>query len=188
MRLNAIEKVCLLKLARRTIQAILNGKSIDAIEMPESELTEIILEKRGVFVSLHEEHELRGCIGYIQPLMPLWQAVIENARNAAFRDPRFTPLGVSELAGVHLEISVLTPPEVINDVSEFRIGIDGIILKKDVHQAVFLPQVAHEQGWDRETTLKHLSLKAGLDADAWREGASFETFQAEVFSEADFAG
>ena len=88
---------------------------------------------------------------------------------------------------MQIEISVLTQPESIDDLSQFRTGLDGIILRKDIYQAVFLPQVAPEQGWDKDTTLTQLSLKAGLDADGWREGASFETFQAEVFSEADFA-
>ena len=96
---------------------------------------------------------------------------------------RFLENHKNELDNIEIEISALSVPEKIKDVSEFSVGIDGIILKKGFHQAVFLPQVAPEQGWDAETTLKYLSMKAGLSPDAWHEGATFETFQAEVFSE-----
>jgi len=186
MPLTKEERKFLLSLARKTIETIMDGKDIHDVEPDESDLSPALKEKRGVFVTLHEDHELRGCIGYILPLLPLWQAVMENARNAAFRDPRFTPLSPEELGKIDIEISVLTPPREINNISEFRVGTDGIILKKGPYQAVFLPQVAPEQGWDRETTLRYLSMKAGLDPEAWRKDARFETFQAEVFSESDY--
>jgi AmmeMemoRadiSam system protein A len=184
MKLTDREKEFLLKLARDTIKNLLQGKGAKEINADEESLSNTLKEKRGVFVTLHKaHHELRGCIGYILPMLPLWQAVIENARNAAFRDPRFSPLKKNELDDIEIEISVLSVPEAIKDISEFRVGIDGIILKKGFHQAVFLPQVAPEQGWDAETTLKYLSMKAGLSPDAWHEGSTFETFQADVFGE-----
>ncbi len=186
MKLTDSEKAFLLKLARETIKALLQGRGIGDVSVDKASITKTLKEERGVFVTLHKaHHELRGCIGYILPMLPLWQAVMENARNAAFRDPRFSPLKRMELDSIEIEISALTVPAEIKDISEFRIGIDGIILKKGFHQAVFLPQVAPEQGWDAETTLNYLSMKAGLSPDAWREGASFETFQAEVFSESN---
>jgi AmmeMemoRadiSam system protein A len=184
MKLTDGERAYLLKLARDTIKNLLQGKGIEQIKADDESLSSTLKEKRGVFVTLHKaHHELRGCIGYILPMLPLWQAVIENARNAAFRDPRFSPLNKNELDEIEIEISVLSVPAGIKDISEFRVGIDGIILKKGFHQAVFLPQVAPEQGWDAETTLKYLSMKAGLSPDAWRDGTTFETFQADVFSE-----
>ena len=184
MKLTDREKAFLLKLARDTIINLLQGKGIKDVKADKESITDTLKEERGVFVTIHKaQHELRGCIGYILPMLPLWQAVMENARNAAFRDPRFSPLGKNELDDIEIEISALSVPEKIKDVTEFRVGIDGIILKKGYHQAVFLPQVAPEQGWDAETTLKYLSMKAGLSPDAWHEGATFETFQAEVFSE-----
>lgn len=184
MKLTDSEKAFLLKLARDTIKTLLQGKGIEDVKADRESISDALNEKLGVFVTLQKDHhELRGCIGYILPMLPLWQAVIENARNAAFRDPRFSPLKKDELDNIEIEISVLSVPEKIKDISEFRVGIDGIILKKGYHQAVFLPQVAPEQGWDAETTLKYLSMKAGLSPDAWHEGTTFETFQAEVFSE-----
>jgi MEMO1 family protein len=184
MKLTEREKTFLLKLARDTINTLLLGKGIEDVRADSQSITDALKEERGVFVTLHKaHHELRGCIGYILPMLPLWQAVIENARNAAFRDPRFSPLRKNEFDSIEIEISVLSVPARIKDISEFRVGIDGIILKKGYHQAVFLPQVAPEQGWDAETTLKYLSMKAGLSPDEWQEGATFETFQAEVFSE-----
>ena len=185
MELTKDEKIFLISLARTTIKTVIKGGSLEETKPKEPGLSPSLKEKRGVFVTLHKNHELKGCIGYILPLLPLWQAVIENARNAAFRDPRFAPLMPNELSMVKIEISVLTAPKAIYDISEFRIGIDGIILKKGAYQAVFLPQVAPEQGWDRETTLRYLSMKAGLSPEDWREDALFETFQAEVFSESD---
>ena len=126
---------------------------------------------------------MRGCIGYIEPIKPLYQSIIDNTINAAVNDPRFQNVSKEELADIKIEISVLTPPHKVGSYNDIQIGKHGIILKKGFHTAVFLPQVAPEQGWDLETTLTHLSLKAGLDADAWKSGTEFEVFTAIVFSE-----
>jgi len=133
-------------------------------------------EPAGAFVTLKRHGALRGCIGYIEPRKPLYVAVLENGENAARHDPRFTPVQASELADLDVEVSVLTPPRPIASWEELRVGEDGIILAKDGRRAVFLPEVAAEQGWTREETLSHLAVKAGLAADAWREGASFAVF------------
>jgi len=136
----------------------------------------------GTFVTLKKFGDLRGCIGYILPIKPLYQAVMENGVNAAMRDTRFTPVQINELIQLEIEVSVLTVPEKISSYSQFRVGMDGIIMDKDRRSAVFLPEVAKEQGWNREQTLTYLSRKAGLPDDAWREGAMFRTFRSQKYS------
>lgn len=142
-------------------------------------------ERRACFVTLHDiAGNLRGCIGNIEAFEPLVDNLMRNAHNAAFSDPRFPPLDPEELGETSIELSVLTPPEPIADPTRFVIGEDGIILRQGVRGAVFLPQVAPEQGWDQETTLAYLSRKAGLPTDGWKQpGTHFQTFRAEVFGE-----
>ena len=130
----------------------------------------------GAFVTLKKHGSLRGCIGFIEARMPLWQAIARGAVSAALRDSRFSPVRPDELAALDLEVSVLGPLAPIPSWQAFRPGRDGIVLQKDGRQSLFLPEVATEQGWSREDTLHHLSLKAGLPGDAWREGARFEVF------------
>ena len=140
--------------------------------------------KMGAFVTLHSPNgALRGCIGEIEPYRPLYQAVTERACDAAFRDPRFPSLHPGEFSGIRIEISALTPAVPVSSWREIVPGKHGMTLEKNGHFAVFLPQVAPEQGWTLEETLTNLSLKAGLPPDAWREGAVFTVFEAIVFSE-----
>ena len=141
--------------------------------------------KMGAFVTLTDRTTgaLRGCIGEILPMRPLVEAVAERAVDSARRDPRFSPVSERELGGIRVEVSALTPPKPVASWRDIVLGRDGMTLEKNGAFAVFLPQVAPEQGWDLETTLSYLSQKAGLSADAWRNGAKFETFQAEVFHE-----
>ena len=141
--------------------------------------------KMGAFVTLSDRTTgaLRGCIGEIMPMRPLVEAVAERAVDSARRDPRFMPVTEGELTNLRVEVSALTPPKRVASWRDIVLGRDGMTLEKDGAFAVFLPQVAPEQGWDLPTTLSYLSRKAGLPADAWREGAKFETFQAEVFHE-----
>ncbi|MBF0273723.1 MAG: AmmeMemoRadiSam system protein A [Nitrospinae bacterium] len=179
------EKKLLLQLARAII-----GNKLIAEKVPDDlsvaiDRVPLFKENRGVFVTLHINNNLRGCIGYIEPYKPLLEAVIDNAISAAFRDTRFAPLTAEEFRQVDIEISVLTVPEIISSYDKFIVGRHGIILKKGRNQAVFLPQVAPEQGWNQETTLMYLSQKAGLAPDAWREGCEFKVFEAEHFSEKD---
>ena len=130
-----------------------------------------------------ESAALRGCIGEIMPMRPLVEAVVKRAVDSALHDPRFMPVTERELSGIRVEVSALTPPKPVASWRDIVLGRDGMTLEKGGAFAVFLPQVAPEQGWDLETTLSYLSRKAGLSADAWRDGAKFETFQAEVFHE-----
>ncbi len=148
-------------------------------------------EKGACFVTLHSMpgpegfgESLRGCIGNLQAFEALGENLQHNALNAAFRDPRFPALDPEELPEVRFEVSILSAPAPIAGPEEFQIGVHGIILQKNGRSAVFLPQVAPEQGWDRATTLKYLSMKAGLDANAWQmPDARFFVFTATVFGE-----
>lgn len=133
-------------------------------------------EPSGAFVTLRRGGKLRGCIGYVLPRKPLVQAVLENGVNAASNDRRFRPVGPDELRDLEVEVSVLSPPRPIDSYDEFLVGEQGVILHKEGRQAVFLPEVAVEQGWTREDTLSNLARKAGLPEDGWREEATFDVF------------
>lgn len=177
------DKKALLSLARKTIQYALDKQRVP--ELAELGVTcgEAVKVPRAAFVTLKKHGELRGCIGDIFPQRPLYKSVITNAIYAAFADRRFTPLQKDECDQIKIEISALTAPSPVASAQAIRIGTDGMVLSKDGRSAVFLPQVAPEQGWDLETTLTHLSVKAGLAPDAWKDGATFQVFQAEVFGE-----
>ena len=182
-RLTEKEKKLLLRLSRTTLEYYIKKKQIPKTENLEIELTENLKKNRGAFVTLHKEKQLRGCIGEILPRKPLYQVIIERTIDAAVNDFRFTQVTESELNNITIEISALTPPQKIDNYKDIIIGRDGILMKKGAKGAVFLPQVAPEQGWDLDATLSHLSYKAGLESHAYKEGANFEVFQAEVFSE-----
>lgn len=176
------DKTFLLKLARQAIVSSLHDTKMAPVD--ETALPAALKANGACFVTLTEKTgALRGCIGHLEASEPLWRNVVRNARNAAFHDPRFFPLTLAEYPNLNVEISVLTPARKIASLEEFVIGKHGIILEKGRSSAVFLPQVAPEQGWDRDTTLNHLALKAGLPQDAWRQGATFHTFEAIVFHE-----
>ncbi len=178
------EKTALLELARQTIAYTLShGYPPSEQEIPVT-ITKGMRQKMGAFVTLTKNGELRGCIGEIIPRRPLYQAVMAEAVNAAFHDPRFPPLRKKELAQVHIEISAYDKaPVPVKSYHDIQLGRHGIVLEKNGHRALFLPQVAVEQGWDLEETLRHLSLKANLPPDAWKEGTSFSVFEAIVFGE-----
>jgi AmmeMemoRadiSam system protein B/AmmeMemoRadiSam system protein A len=177
------DKKQLLSLARKSINSYLRNQRILQESDLDGKISVAVKEPRAAFVTLTENSQLRGCIGDIFPQQPLYKSVITNAINAATRDWRFNPVSQREFNDIKIEISALTAPTPISSPDKVRIGIDGVVLKKNGRSAVFLPQVAPEQGWDVNQTLTHLSVKAGLPPDAWKEGASFLVFQAEVFSE-----
>jgi len=171
----------LLKIARQTVESYVQTGTV-----PEFKVTDKgLLEKRGVFVTLHENGELRGCIGYIMPIEALYLAVSKMAVEAATGDPRFSPVKPAELPQLEIEISVLSVPVSINNPEEIVMGTHGVIVRKGGRGGVFLPQVATETGWTREQFLDELcSQKAGLPADAWKnKDCELYTFSAQVFGE-----
>mgnify|MGYP000886600524 CR=1 FL=1 len=154
----------------------------DAVAYSPEALDALRAQDRAVFVTLREEGQLRGCIGSLVPEEALYQSVHNNAVNAALRDPRFSPLRDEERTNLSVSVSILGPIRDVADASAFRPGQHGIILRKGPARAVFLPEVAVEQGWTREETLSYLSRKAGLAEDAWRRGARFQVFESVVLS------
>jgi AmmeMemoRadiSam system protein A len=171
----------LLGLARGTLEAHFRGGPPPRLA---SDRAETFGEPRGLFVSLHRDGKLRGCIGTLSPTGDLTQVVSEFALRAAFEDPRFPPLEAGELPACTLEISVLTAPRQIQAPEEIDIGRDGLILEAGGRRGLLLPQVATEFGFDADRFLGEVSAKAGLPRDAWRRpDASVWAFQADVFSE-----
>ncbi len=134
------------------------------------------------FVTLTIRGKLRGCIGSLLPDDMLYLGVHQNAVNAALRDPRFAPVKEQELPSIDIHISILSPIEAISSIDAFLLGEHGIIMEKDGHRAVYLPEVSVEQGWTVEETLSSLSQKAGLSGNAWRSNASFSVFSSVVLS------
>ena len=176
------QRTTLLRIARDSIAAALDGRRLDLDSYP---IDDALRRPSGAFVTLNESNgDLRGCIGSIVPTAPLYQAVSSSAINAAFRDPRFYPVKREELPELHLEISVMRPIERVKDPNEIEVGRDGLIVSRGPFAGLLLPQVALEYGWDRETFLSHTCAKAGLPGDAWRsEVTKIERFSAEVFAE-----
>jgi AmmeMemoRadiSam system protein A len=174
------EQKLLLAVARR---AIYERLELDH-ELPPVPVTEALRAHRGAFVTLHLSRRLRGCIGHISASAPLLETVAEVAVSAAFDDPRFPPVTGAEAPRLHLEISVLSPFRRVTDPAEVTVGTHGVLLRKGARSGLLLPQVAAEQGWDREELLDHTCLKAGLPMGTWRErGAEIEIFSAFVFGE-----
>jgi len=181
----AAERRFLLDLARRTVEeTVRQGRPPNPGPFPPGVSVAKLQSRCGVFVTLTEQEQLRGCIGSIVGTAPLIDGVMENAVNAATRDPRFPPVSPVELAGLSIEISVLTPLRRVAGPAEIEVGRHGVVLERAGRRAVFLPQVATEQHWDRDTLLDHLALKAGLRAGDWRKpDAVLQVFEALVFSE-----
>lgn len=182
------ERNKLLRLARASIQeAICHDGSLEA-ELNRVEITPPMLTQHGVFITLKtggqgdEPARLRGCIGIMDSSKPLFRSVIETAPKAALEDPRFPQLQAEELPQVTISLSILSDMQKLHSLDELMVGRDGLQLNKGQYRSVFLPQVATEQGWDRERYLEQLALKAGLPSDGWR-GAELSTFQAMVFGE-----
>ena len=169
----------LLEIARRSMEGYLKEGKVPTFDVTEPELQ----QHSAAFVTLTKQGHLRGCIGYTDPTLPLYQTVASCAVCAAFSDPRFQPLRKEELSQIRIEISILTPLKKIEDTSEIQVGRDGLFIKKGFHRGLLLPQVATECGWDKETFLRQTCCKASLPADAWKEGAEIYTFSAEIFHE-----
>ncbi len=171
----------LLELAREAIRARLSGdEGPEVLERPHAEEA-----THGVFVTLKEGGELRGCIGTLAAEEGIARTIAQFACEAAFRDPRFPPLGADELEGIEIEISILTPPRPVRP-EEVVPGRDGLILEASGRRGLLLPQVATEWGFSREEFLEALAQKAGLPRLAWRDpSARLWAFEAEVFGESE---
>ncbi|WP_456483833.1 TIGR00296 family protein [Methanopyrus kandleri] len=184
----------LVRLAREAIVHYLeSGKKIE-----EKPPTQRLAGKRGVFVTLkkYPDDELRGCIGFPEPIKPLVEATVEAAISAATGDPRFPPMrDPSEMEEIKIEVSVLTPPkklEVDNPkeyVEKIEIGRHGIIVRRGARSGLLLPQVPVEEGWDEIEFLSHACLKAGLPPDWWcSPDCEIYVFEAQVFEEEEPEG
>ncbi len=167
----------LLNIARAAIKSYMEDKKT-VFTRPQMENLNV---KRGAFVTLRHKGMLRGCIGFIEAMAPLYQTVAQAAVYAAFKDDRFPPLSAFELQELEIEISVLTPPRRAADLSEIEVGKHGLIISKEQKEGLLLPQVAIENRWSRERFLEQACIKAGLPKDAWKKGAEIYIFEAIVF-------
>ncbi len=185
--LGEAERKLLLALARRTVASVATNGSLP--EVASKDLPPRLAEPKGCFVTLTEGGDLRGCIGHLIALEPLYQAVIDNARNAAVRDTRFRPVQSGEVARIKIEISVLTDPQPLafsspeDLLAKLHPHEDGVVLRIGPRSATFLPQV-WEQIPGKEDFLGHLSAKAGCPASAWRgKETSVSIYHVECFQE-----
>ena len=181
--LNKEEQRCLLRLARQAIGSSLTGTPLDPATLASRLPSERLCQPGAAFVSLHRHRQLRGCVGYIQPTKPLYQAVAECAVSAALRDPRFEPVTPEEVPELEIEISVLSPLFPIAP-EEVKPGEHGLLVRQGFYRGLLLPQVARDYGWGREQFLEETCVKAGLERDAWKKDTRIEAFTAFVFSEA----
>jgi hypothetical protein len=180
------EKAQLHEIARKAIEARLSHSGSSSKETTTRQASESVSPKlkepRGAFVTLYKKGELRGCIGQVVARMPLADAVETMAREAAFGDPRFTPLRSDELGDIKIEISVLTPLQKIGSVDDIEVGKHGIVIARHGSMGLLLPQVATEYNWDRTEFLEHCCLKAGLSREMWKDKETeIYIFSADVF-------
>jgi AmmeMemoRadiSam system protein A len=171
------DRALLLQLAHDSIASAVENREI-SLEPPTPRLAKL----RGAFTSLYLRGELRGCVGYLLPIYPVYRAVAETARAAAFDDNRFSPVTRDEAANLEIQLSILSPAQPIRP-DEIEIGRHGLLIAHHGRRGLLLPQVPAEHGWDRLTFLEQTCRKAGLPFDAWQHGATIEAFTAEVFGE-----
>jgi hypothetical protein len=177
----------LVKLARSAIETYLKENII--LSVPD-DTPNTLKEEMGAFVTLNTDGQLRGCIGYPEPIKPLVNSVIEVAISAALQDPRFPPVSLQELDKIDVEVSVLTKPEIIevNKPSEYPekiiVGEDGLIVESSFCKGLLLPQVPVEWQWDVEEFLSNTCMKAGLNLDCWLDPEiKIYKFQSQIFQE-----
>jgi AmmeMemoRadiSam system protein A len=172
----------LLALARHALEARVRRQ-----RAPEVEPAGVFALRRGAFVTIHARGDLRGCLGRLGADAPLARTIAHLGAAVADSDPRFLPVNASELLHIEIEISVLTPEELVTSIESIEVGRHGLIIEERHARGLLLPQVAVEHRWDRETFLAHTCMKAGLPPDAWRNGPRILTFEAEVFGETTYA-
>jgi len=169
------DKKELLSIARNAITEYVTDRKVMEIDMKNPKLK----TDGAVFVTIKEKGSLRGCIGHVQAIMPLYQSVIKNAIAASSGDPRFPPMTKDELQDIEIEISILSPMQKLKNVNDIHIGKHGLVIRKGSQSGLLLPQVPTEQGWDRQTFLRQICAKAGLPEYAWKD-AELYTFTAEI--------
>jgi AmmeMemoRadiSam system protein A len=167
----------LLRLAHDSILSALEAREI-LLDPPTPHLG----EPRGAFTSLYLSGNLRGCVGYVTPLYPVYRTVAETARAAAFDDNRFSPVTAQEAPLLEVELSILSPAKPIRP-EDIEVGRHGLVIGRHGRRGLLLPQVPIEHGWDRIAFLEQTCRKAGLPLDAWQQGATVEAFTAEVFGD-----
>ncbi len=173
------EKETLFAIATDTLNWCVAGRK-GTFDKDSYVLTDTLKASMATFVTLKIGGRLRGCIGSLAPAAPLYESVHDNAVNASLSDYRFRPVNAEELKQIDVHISILSPIVDIASIDEFKLGEHGIILRKGMNRAVYLPEVAVEQKWTVDETLSSLSQKAGMPADAWREGTTFQVFSSVV--------
>jgi AmmeMemoRadiSam system protein A len=170
----------LLAVARETVRHKLLGGGVPSIKTENEHLK----CRRGAFVTITSRGDLRGCIGYIEGIKPLIEIIQDCAIQAGFHDSRFEPLSPDEYPNIAFEISVLTPLVQVEELTEIVVGTHGLLISSRSRSGLLLPQVATEQGWDRDTFLAHTCRKAGLPWDEWKNPrAEVYRFEAQIFSE-----
>jgi uncharacterized protein len=181
MELSEKDKVILIDAARNSINSVFSVGYPPLINYDQH----IFLKSNcGAFVTLRNNKELRGCIGYILGKTPLFETVCDAAKQAAFNDPRFPPLTQDEMDNLKIEISVLSIPQNIKNYEEIILGKHGLLLEEGLNKAVLLPQVAKENNYNVEEFLSALCEKAGLYSHLWKSKMlNLKTFEAQVFSE-----
>ena len=178
MQLSEQDKAKLHEIARQSIAAGLAGQR----PQPLKDVSGVLQEPRGAFVTLHLQGGLRGCIGMIEAVKPLAETIQEMAYSAAFCDPRFRPLTPQEFQDIALEISVLSPLQRLKNIDEIQVGKHGLYMRQGSCRGLLLPQVATEYKWDRETFLQQTCHKACLPAMAWKDPQTeIYLFSADIF-------
>jgi uncharacterized protein len=180
---SAEERRALLAIARRAMGAHVTGAAPRGQDVEEHSHDVPRAASAGVFVTLHEAGDLRGCIGHMEPDEPLVPALIDAAVAACSKDPRFPPVRPDELARIAIELSILGPLEPVATLDEVEIGRHGLLVEKGRRRGLLLPQVAVERQWTAATFVSQTCRKAGLSDNAWQHGALLWRFEAEVFSE-----
>jgi AmmeMemoRadiSam system protein A len=175
---SSADRLLLLGIAREAITA-----HVSRSPAREPDTIGELLPCEGAFVTLHRRGELRGCIGHLQPRLPIGRVVARCAVAACSRDPRFPPVKAAELPDLDIELSILGPCEPVSLIDEIEIGRHGLVAEQGSQRGLLLPQVATEWKWDRQTFVEQTCHKAGLPRDAWRHAAGLWKFEAEVFGE-----
>ncbi|MBX7153237.1 AmmeMemoRadiSam system protein A [bacterium] len=183
MDLTAVDKTILLKVARSAVESAVTDTTLSNLDT-RFDYSPSLKMNAGAFVTLEKYHRLRGCVGMIEGERELYWTVNEAAVSAALHDSRFNPVQRDEIKDLFIEISVLSPLEVIKNPNDVVVGKHGLLIISGRHHGLLLPQVAIEHRWDRNTFLEQTCVKAYLPKDAWQwKETTIQVFTANVFDE-----